>query len=250
MLFTGWLLEQQEMPRGTNEWEPYLDILPKGFNEYPLLFKDEELKHVYGSLFYKEIKERQLETLQAYNLIVKNDPEFARFSYQVFASALLCTQSRIFQVKTTKRAEDVCMVPLSDMYNHDLVANCQWGFDIPSDCFKVKADSDIPRGRAINLSYGDKTNSVLLQYYGFVIPDNKTMEVPLQVKIFKNDKDYGLKMALLNLQGGKSNKWVSNLALNLNQSSSQQFLSFNRFITFDKDIEVLMKIKNDMMLNH
>ena len=67
------------------------------------------------------------------------------------------------------------LLPVIDSCNHRSVgANCEMAYDVARECFvmKIRAGESVKAGQELTLSYGDRDNDDLLQYFGFVETDN------------------------------------------------------------------------------
>ena len=74
------------------------------------------------------------------------------------------------------RAKRYVLCPWIDFLNHDgKLGGSQVAYEYFSDAFAARLDASAGPTRAggqVLISYGDRSNDVLLQYYGFVEPDN------------------------------------------------------------------------------
>jgi hypothetical protein len=71
----------QERRKEKTELNHWLDILPKGFDEFPAQLTKDELKFLKGSPFLKSIAQRKEDIKTDYELICKKVPEFAQFPF-------------------------------------------------------------------------------------------------------------------------------------------------------------------------
>ena len=62
--------------------------------------------------------------------------------------------------------------PVVDLANHRSDAGAEVSYEYFSDRFAVEAGADVGAGAQLFISYGDRDNEALLQYYGFVEPSN------------------------------------------------------------------------------
>ena len=63
-------------PNFQSEWNIYLDILPKSFDELPLFFKDDELILLKGSPFYDDVIWVKNKIKTEYSQICEAIPEY------------------------------------------------------------------------------------------------------------------------------------------------------------------------------
>lgn len=66
----------QERRKPDSYWHPYIDILPKQQNNFPIFFTDDEKKWLEGSPFLDQIHEKIDDIKSDYDLICKEVPEF------------------------------------------------------------------------------------------------------------------------------------------------------------------------------
>jgi hypothetical protein len=60
-----------------------------------------------------------------------------------------------------------------DMANHrSIEATANVAYEFFSDAYSLSSNQKIQSGKEVFISYGDRSNDQLLQYYGFVEPDN------------------------------------------------------------------------------
>ena len=62
--------------------------------------------------------------------------------------------------------------PVVDLANHRSNAGAEVSYEYFSDRFAVEAGADVQAGSQLFISYGERDNEALLQYYGFVEPAN------------------------------------------------------------------------------
>ena len=67
----------QERRKDLTIWDPYIDILPKNYTNFPIFFTEEEKKWLKGSPFLDQIHEKIEDIKSDYDLICKEVPEFA-----------------------------------------------------------------------------------------------------------------------------------------------------------------------------
>ena len=62
--------------------------------------------------------------------------------------------------------------PGNDLPNHSAAPTADVSFSYFQSSHTLTALSDVPDGQPVTISYGPRSNDQLLQYYGFVLPDN------------------------------------------------------------------------------
>jgi len=60
---------------------PYLNILPTGFDDYPVNFSDQELEHFNGSFLPEMIKTRKKMLQALYDRVLELNPEFSEIAF-------------------------------------------------------------------------------------------------------------------------------------------------------------------------
>jgi histone-lysine N-methyltransferase SETD3 len=102
----------QERRIKDTKWEPYLDILPKCTNNFPIFFTPEEKKWLEGSPFLDQVEEKISDVKKDYHTIVTAVPEFSQFSFEEFAQVRMLISSRIFGICINGLKTDA-LVPLA-----------------------------------------------------------------------------------------------------------------------------------------
>ena len=70
---------------------------------------------------------------------------------------------------TAKTSPSTVLVPVIDSCNHDSqTPSSSLAFSPLSGCFELQANRQIQTNEEITISYGQKNNDDLLQYFGFV----------------------------------------------------------------------------------
>ena len=93
------------------------------------------------------IEANKKESRETYDLLVKEIPQFAEFTFLEFQQVIQILQSRTFGVYYNDQKEpSACMVPLADMGNHQLPMKTYWNYDKEKDGFYIEALEDIKEG--------------------------------------------------------------------------------------------------------
>lgn len=176
-VFTLFLLEEKEIG-DKSFWKPYLDILPRDFNNMALYFDDNLLKILGGTLALDKIKGRRAQLKLDYDKICMAEPSFGgRFTLDEFIWGRLVTITRIFGFSVNGQKTSG-LVPLADMLNHKnpdrntSATDTSWDFDNTSQTFRIVSNKNIKSGREVYDSYGFKCNSRFFVNYGFTVDDN------------------------------------------------------------------------------
>ena len=172
----------QEKRKNQQEFAEYLDILPKGLNDFPIFFTDSELKYLKGSPFLDQVHEKIEDIKTDYDLICKEVPDFQEFTLREYSEVRMIVSSRIFGIQVNGVKTDG-FVPLADMLNHKRPKQTTWYFCDERQGFIIEASDDIARGDQVYDSYGRKCNSRFFLNYGFINLNNDANEVPMDVNL-------------------------------------------------------------------
>lgn len=177
-----------------------------------------------------------------YGSVCKAAPEFGKVAgLRDFAEMRTLVNSRIFGARTDGEEED-SIVPYADMFNYRCGSEMTlWNFVPETSSFVIKAKCDICAGEEIFVHYGDKPNSIFLQFYGFVIDNNENNEVLLQVSLQPKDKLKAQKVAMMQK---KEVKRKFRLVEKTGYEQFEQLMSYLRFIVFDGSAEELESVRS------
>ena len=90
------------------------------------------------------------------------------------------------------------MVPFADMPNHDTrLKQLTYAYNEELKGFTFVAETDIPKGEPVYISYGRKCNTRFFLHYGFIYLDNESNEVPITISLDKNDPLYESKLGIV-----------------------------------------------------
>lgn len=226
----------QEIHNPDSKWKPFLDMLPKSTNNFPIFFTEEEMEWLRGSPFQEQVRGRIKDVARDYTTIVNAVPEFARHSLKDFSHARMLISSRIFGI-TVDGAFTDALVPLADMFNFQRHQQTSWSYKEESRGFVVNANESVCRGDELYESYGNKCNSRFFLNYGFVLADNTHNEVPVTVSLNRKDPLYTSKLKMLDYDDSKTIRIVENFK----HKNLMDFFSFLRFVNFRGDLMVLYK---------
>ena len=96
--------------------QPYFDIFPTEYNEYPYFFGEKELKIIEGSQLLKRIEIQRGEVKDMYELLLKHYPELSKYSLDEYSKAYLTVKTRCFMPDGLP-----IMIPMADMINHKTI---------------------------------------------------------------------------------------------------------------------------------
>ena len=89
---------------------------------------------------------------------------------------MACASSRAFKIL----GDQPSMLPLIDLCNHSFKPNCELRGSQDGTASLV-ASQDIPKDTPIDISYGNLSNTMLLQDYGFIVKENPHDAVDMAV---------------------------------------------------------------------
>lgn len=90
------------------------------------------------------------------------------------AALVLCASIwRDFVLPKLFRSKKFVICPVIDMCNHQSIGTtAQVAYEFFADAYSLSANSLVKQGNEVYISYGERSNDQLLQYYGFVEQDN------------------------------------------------------------------------------
>lgn len=91
--------------------------MPKEFSNFPIFYTNDERKWLEGSPIQNAISEKVRDMKHDYELICKEVPDFAQFSFKEFSECRMIVSSRIFGIDIHGTKTDA-YVAYADMLNH------------------------------------------------------------------------------------------------------------------------------------
>lgn len=232
---TTFILQEEE--NGANsEFHPFIDVLPKTFENFPIFFSEEEKKQLEGSPFLKQVEEKIEDIKTDYDNICDKVPEYEKYSLTRFSEIRMMVSSRIFGMNIEGIKTDG-FVPMADMLNHKRPKQTTWQYTDEKQGFVIEALHDINRNEEVFDSYGKKCNSRFFLNYGFIVRNNDANEVPIEVHYHPEDKYLKYKKEMINDPADFKKFRVS---ANLRDSTMQEFFSWLRFVEFDENYTILI----------
>jgi len=153
---------------------PYYRILPKQISNFPIFWNKKTRSLLKGSPMSRKIQDRINNFVQDYKIICNCCDGFEEeYSFNDFLFIRILVGSRNFGIRIDG-VKRVAMVPFSDMLNHHQSPNISWFYDNNKKFFIMRANEAISRGNTVTDTYGNKCNSLMLLYYGFALPNNKS----------------------------------------------------------------------------
>lgn len=232
----------EDMKNTNSFYKPYYDILPDNLSHLPIFWTDEEIENLENSHFVSHILNRQKMLESNYKKLSKI-PNFSKeFSFGDYCKVRSLVGSRNFALNINDKNVSA-MVPLGDMFNHDMEPDVRWTFDKDLDSYVMRANRSISKSHPITDSYGKKSNKDYLLYYGFTSDGND-----IDSKTFI-DLDYDListeKKDLIN----KEQNYF--LERKINSKENQRLLSQLRIICADiKEIKYIIENHSEDTLVH
>jgi len=158
----------EDMESGESFFQPYYDILPDDLSHFPIFWTEDELLFLENSHFIDDIISRRKTFYDNYKKL-STLPGFS-YTFDDYCIIRTLVGSRNFGLNIGGE-HVIAMVPLGDMFNHDIPADVKWSFDNSLDSYTMRANHSIKKGLQISDSYGKKCNSKYLLYYGFMLDD-------------------------------------------------------------------------------
>jgi len=159
----------QDMQSGESFYQPYYDILPTNLSNFPIFWNEEEESLLENSHFIDDIINRRNIFYDNYQKL-STLPNFI-YTFDDYCIIRTLVGSRNFGLNIDNEYV-IAMVPFGDMFNHDIPCDVKWSFNNTLDSYTMHANHSIKKGQPITDSYGKKSNSKYLLYYGFIIHDN------------------------------------------------------------------------------
>ncbi|KAK9868713.1 hypothetical protein WJX84_009251 [Apatococcus fuscideae] len=200
------LIERCKGP--VSSWSPYLDILPKSFED-TFWWCDAEHALLKGTSMGRAVKEYEKGLVQ----LADWRDQIAAWCREAYGDAghmeswqsgwglteratrwaRSVVWSRAFRVPLGEQGHGLALVPFADMLDHDPNAHIAWhaGFT-GADDFQMVTFSPISKGSVLCNNYGFKSNEELLLSYGFMLPNNLAdfFHITLSLGAGPTEKDF------------------------------------------------------------
>ena len=190
------------MERGDTFFQPFYDILPADFDNFPVFWSEEELGFLEGSDLVAQTRARISNIRDDYDAICAKLAGFDRFTFDQFLWCRTAVGSRNFSIIVAGQKR-TAMVPWADMLNHFRPRETSWTFDNAQQCFTMTSLRMLAKGQQVMDSYGKKCNSKFLLHYGFAIQSNREKDgtcmnqIPVFLALRNDDPAIGTKSAVL-----------------------------------------------------
>lgn len=227
----------QEKKKGEDsEYFPFIDILPKTFENFPIFFSPEEKEWLKGSPFLEQVEEKIEDIKADFDLICDKVPEYSQFTLTEFSEIRMMVSSRIFGMNINGKKTDG-FVPMADMLNHKRPKQTSWTYSDEKNGFVIEALREIPRNEQVYDSYGKKCNSRFFLNYGFIVENNDGNEVPIKIYYPESDEKKEMKKEMINDMSDFKKFRVMD---NFNENIMHEFMSWLRFVEYDENITLLI----------
>lgn len=135
----------EEKRKSNSYYTKFIDILPKGYTNFPIFYTKEEREWLTGSPFQNQITDKIKDIQADYNLICKEVPDYRQFPLKEYSEMRMMVASRIFGIQIEGHKTDA-FVAYADMLNHRRPRQTSWTYDDGYGGFIIEALDDIKRG--------------------------------------------------------------------------------------------------------
>jgi hypothetical protein len=112
-------------------------------------------------------------------------------SFATYKWSRLVLRSRAFSLDVDG-VDQTALQPFVDMINHDFSSVASWRYDQEGRRGEIYAKQPIKAGDIVSISYGVKSNRLLLRTYGFTIMDNPNHEATLFLQLPDGESASGM----------------------------------------------------------
>lgn len=168
----AWLPLEAREP--ASRWRAYLDALPVQLAELPMFHGEDDLAALAGTAARAIAAENSRDVRASYDQL---SPDLrARLSLADFAWGRALVMSRGFHAPGTLD-HHVALIPLVEMFNHGL-GDTTWSYD-PVDGYVVSTERELAAGDEVHFTYGVRSNTHLIVYFGFALEASTASEAGL-----------------------------------------------------------------------
>ena len=107
----------EEKRKAQSHFKFFIDILPKGYTNFPIFYTKEEREWLSGSPFQNQITDKIKDIQADYSLICKEVPDYRQFPLKEYSEMRMMVASRIFGIQIDGHKTDA-FVAYADMLNH------------------------------------------------------------------------------------------------------------------------------------
>ena len=180
-------------------WEPYINILPQGYNTV-LYFSAEDFKELKGSPAYEDAMKQYKYVARQYayfstkfqNTMIKDYFTFEEYRWAV--STVMTRQNSVPSetAEITDSGDEVfvnTLIPFWDMANNSVdVPEISTDFDKDAQAVTCMANKELNLSDNFTIFYGKRSNMDLLVHNGFVLDNNPFNTLIINLGISKNDQ--------------------------------------------------------------
>jgi SET domain len=169
----AWLPLEAREP--ASRWRAYFDALPVPLAELPMFHDEDDLAALAGTAAYAIAAEKNRDVHTTYGRL---SPDLrARLSLADFAWGNALVMSRGFHAPGSPD-HHIALIPLVEMFNHGL-GDTTWTYD-PLDGFVLTTGRELASGDEVHFTYGIRSNTHLVVYFGFALDSNAAGEAGLR----------------------------------------------------------------------
>ena len=118
-------------------FEPYMNILPESYDNFPVFWDVEQLAILESSNFLMDVKASQKKLEAIYDQIYSAISEFGKIcSLRRYMELYSFVSSSNFRFDIEGESI-LALVPLADMINHDVALKLAWSFDSTTNQFQM-----------------------------------------------------------------------------------------------------------------
>ena len=210
----------------------YKDIKKNDFSNFPVFYKEIDLKILKGTYFLSLIRTRKAIFEKEFKLLQKSKILSTDFELKDYIKSRLFTISHNFRIKNKKKENLSVLIPIADKINLSYNKNkINSEFSYSNGFFSFSAKKGISKGQEISMKNIDLSNSNLLLHYGHTIKNNNIpSDVFIEIKI-KGNLDFN--------QAYEKTKIAPNL------TTPNQKKNDNNVLSISKNIRVLLRHDTD-----
>lgn len=153
----------------------YIRTLPGTFDLPCYSLQDEDYIKLPSS-FSAELLKEKCSFLASFAKLhqIEPDVEFEQFKWIWGA-----VNTRCIYVETINGESEAALAPFLDLLNHDPSARTCAKFDVINRCYIIRTLKPYRRYQQVFINYGHHCNRQLLIHYGFMIPGNPIIHLPV-----------------------------------------------------------------------
>jgi len=233
----------EESYKADSKWKYLIQSMPKSVDNFPVYYKENELKYLDASFFIEEIRIFKEDIKTDYDRVCKIIPELSKMAtLDDFMRTRCLVNSRIFGTFINDQEND-SIIPFADMFNYSrLTSMTKWYFDDTKKCFVVISNEEINRKNEVYLSYGHKANYSFLLFYGFTVENNINDFTILPVYLKQDDSMRKLKDKLIETSCAPRK---CKIGYNEENNRFYKTISYLRFVEYEGPPEFLQKLYDE-----